>query len=173
MVSGTPSEHVQKGQSAMRRIIGAAGTVLLLVTGLSAFSSASASSSDDDTIELVSKLVDSAELDLGKTGFSLGDQSLFTDDLYEDDELVGSDHGVCTVTRIDGSDTTLQCVATLVLDDRGQITLQAAVTFSESDETPTFTVAITGGTDEFKDATGEAEIREISTEKAELEVRLD
>lgn len=157
----------------MRRIIGVAATVLLLVTGLSVFSSANANSSDGETIELVSELVDSAELDLGKSGFSLGDQSVFTDDIYEDDELVGTDHGVCTVTRIDDEDVTLQCVATLVLDDRGQITLQAAVTFSESDETPTFTVAITGGTDEFSDATGEVEIHEISAKKSELEVRLN
>jgi hypothetical protein len=157
----------------MRRIIGVAATVLLVVTGLSVFSSASASSSEGDTIKLESQLVDSADLDLGKTGFGLGDQTVFTDDLYEDDELVGTDHGVCTVTRIDGSEATLQCVATLVLDDRGQITLQAAVTFSESDQTPTFTVAITGGTDEFSDAAGEVEIRELSAKKSELEVTLD
>ena len=157
----------------MRRIIGVAATALLVVTGLSVFSSASANSSDGETIKLVSQLVDSADLDLGKAGFGLGDQTVFTDDLYEDDELVGTDHGVCTVTRIEGSDTTLQCEATLVLDDRGQITLQGAVTFSESDQTPTFTVAITGGTDEFSDATGEVEIREISEEKSELEVQLD
>lgn len=157
----------------MRRIIGVAGTAVLLVTGLSV-STASASSADDETIHLVSQLVDSADLDLGKAGFSLGDQFVFADHLYEDDELVGTDHGACTVTHIEESDkeATVQCVATIVLDDRGQITLQGAVTFSESDDTPTFTVAITGGTDEFSDATGEVEIHEISAEKSELEVRL-
>ena len=157
----------------MRRIIGVAVMALLLVAGLSIFSTANAGSSNGETIQLESKLVDSAELDLGDKGFGLGDQFVFTDDIYEDDELVGTDHGVCTVTRIDDPEVTFQCVATLVLDDRGQITLQGAVTFEESDETPTFTVAITGGTDEFSDADGEVEIHETSAEKSELEVRLD
>ncbi len=157
----------------MRRIIGVAVMALLLVVGLSVFSSANAGSSNDETIELVSKLVDSADLDLGEEGFSLGDQFVFTDDLYEDDELVGTDHGACTITRIDEPEVTLHCVATFVLDDRGQITAQGAVTFDESDETPTFTVAITGGTDEFSDATGEVEIHETSPEESEIEFSLD
>jgi hypothetical protein len=169
MVSETRSEHGQReGQSVMRRIIGVAVIALLLVAGLSVFSSANASSSNGETIELTSTLVDSADIDLGEEGFSLGDEFVFTDDLYEDDELVGTDHGVCTVTRIDEPEATLHCVATFVLDDRGQITAQGAITFEESEGNPSFTVAITGGTDEFSDATGEVEITETSAEESEL-----
>lgn len=161
----------------MRRIIGVAIMAFILIAGNFVFTSASAgddSSHDDDgdTLRLLTRTVDSADLDLGTAGPSLGDQFVFTDDVYKKGELVGADHGTCTVLRIEDTDFTVQCVVTLVLDDKGQIAVQGAVTFTE-DETAPFTLAITGGTDRFRDATGQVKVREISDTDTLLKVELD
>jgi hypothetical protein len=159
----------------MRRIIGVAIMALVLIAGVSVFSSANAgsggSSKDGDTVRLLTKTVDEADIDVGAAGESLGDYFVFTEDLFMKGKRVGSDHVSCMATRIDKSEFTVQCVATLVLDGKGQITVQGAVTFSEESGS-TFTLAITGGTGRFRDASGQVKVRDISDEKSVLTVQL-
>jgi len=149
----------------MRRRYAVAGLAIALGTGLWALPSASAGGHDDDgddrdamVIRVLAREVDSADLDLGERGFSLGDRFVFTDNLFRHGRRVGTDHGECVATRIQRQAASFQCTATAVLRG-GQITAQGAVTFSEDSSAP-FRLAITGGTGRFRDAGGQAVVRE-------------
>jgi hypothetical protein len=161
----------------MRRMIGIAVMALVLIAGISVFSSASAgdgdSSNDGQTFRLLAKTVQAAELDLGDTGLSLGDQFVFTDDLFLKGKLVGSDHGFCMITRVEegAHQIAAECVVTAVLDGKGQITVQGVAVFQETATAP-FTLAITGGTDRFRGASGQVKVRELSDTEAILRVQL-
>lgn len=158
----------------MRRIIGIAMLAMALLVGNLSLTSASASNDDDDdVIRLVAKSVVAETLDLGATGESVGDQEVFSDDLYWDGELVGSLDGTCTTTRLDtaAETATVNCTVTATLPE-GQITTQGAIHF-DADFTGTFFVAITGGTGEFNEAQGEVKVRFISDTEAKLKVMLD
>jgi hypothetical protein len=149
----------------MRRRYAVAGLALAVGTGVWTLPSASAGDGDDDdhddrngrVFRVISREVDSAEINLGPRAFGLGDRFVFTDNLFKRGERVGTDHGECVTTRIQGQSGTFQCLVTAVFR-RGQITVQGAVTFS--DDTSPFTVAITGGTGKFRDAAGEVVVDE-------------
>jgi hypothetical protein len=164
----------------MRRTIGVIALALVLVGGsFTAASAATANGASDNgrssTLHLIARTVDSADLDLGKQGPSLGDQFIFTDDVFQNGKRVGEDHGTCTITRITGTGPstviTTPCLVTLVLP-RGQVTVQGAATFTEQGPTGPFTVAVTGGTGSYKTARGEVGVRQISNTDTELTVRL-
>jgi hypothetical protein len=158
----------------MRRIIGVVVMALVMIAGLSVFSASAGgdgSSHDGGGLRLLSRTVDSADLDLGAAGPSLGDQFVFTDKLLMKGKVVGSDHGFCTLLRLEGNEATVQCVVTLVLNGKGQITVQGVAVFSEN-ENPTFTLAITGGTDRFRNASGQLKVREVSDTDSVLRVQL-
>lgn len=84
---------------------------------------------DDDGIEIVrvtAVTVQEADIELGEAGQSLGDQFIFSDDLFSRGEKVGIDGGICTLVRlVPMVSATLQCVATAELP-KGQITAQAS-----------------------------------------------
>lgn len=108
---------------------------------------------DSDVFRVSVREVDSAELDLGETGFGLGDRFVFSEDLYKRGKRVGSDHGECVLTRMQGQDGTFQCNVTAVFR-KGQLTIQGAFSFSEEEEQQPFVLAVTGGTGAFKGASG-------------------
>jgi hypothetical protein len=87
-------------------------------------------------------------------GESPGDKFGFTEKLFQRGERVGRDAVECTIKRVTRRSFTMQCVGTLVLKGRGQITIQGVITFSETsgDE---FELAVTGGTREFRGVSGE------------------
>jgi hypothetical protein len=97
--------------------------------------------------------VDSVELDLGETGFGLGDRFIFSEDLLKRGKVVGSDHGECTLTRMHGETGWFQCAVTAVFYGKGQITVQGAFRFTE-DETGRFSLPVTGGSGKFTGASG-------------------
>jgi hypothetical protein len=159
--------------------------MLALLLAVASVSLASATSDDGHgdngdharVINLTATTVQQADIDLGKTGLSLGDRFVFSDDVSGDE--VGTDGGDCVVVRLDPKDATeanlkavtQQCVVTLSLPE-GQITGQGLVTFTNTPTQPSFTVAITGGTGEFNTAHGEVQVTELSDTVAKLTVKL-
>jgi Allene oxide cyclase barrel like domain len=111
-------------------------------------------------------------LDLGGTGLTSGDQSIFATAVSRDGHPEGVAGGSCTITTVDSSTTfTASCQATARLRG-GMITTQALVTFGEGLQPP-FTLAITGGTGQYRGAAGEVEVRQISDTTEDYIVRLD
>jgi hypothetical protein len=102
--------------------------------------------------------------------FSLGDRVVFSDDLFtsKGGASLGSDGGVCTVTRIADAATgsgTLECEVTFSLPG-GQIATQALNTLTNGNLTGTQRGAITGGTGRYRGATGEIAIKFLSNTEA-------
>lgn len=150
----------------------------VLITGGLAVTSASAggSHSDDETttIWLKAKAVEEVEVDTDGSGdFSLGDQIVFTDDLYLKRTKVGTLEGFCVVQRIDDPDATIQCMVTAVVDGAGQITHQGVIPVDEDGLPRKFALAITGGTGDFAGAEGQTKIIPVSETKVRLKVQLE
>jgi hypothetical protein len=156
----------------MRRLISVVLLTVALVVGNFTITSVNASDNgDDDVIRLLAKSVVAETLDLGDTGESVGDQEVFSDDVYQDGTKVGSLDGSCTTTRLEATATTVNCTVTLTLPE-GQITAQGAIRFDAS-FTGTFYVAITGGTGDYDEAQGQVKVRFISDTDSKLKVMLD
>jgi hypothetical protein len=161
-----------------RRYAAVAGVAVAMGTGLWALPLTSAGADDDhgedgdhEVIRVMSREVDSADLDLGRRGFSIGDRFVFSDNLFRRGNRVGTDHGDCVTTRIQGPGSAFQCTATAVLRG-GQITAQGAVMFRE-DSSSRFTLAITGGTGRFRDAGGEVVVHETGNTTTVLTFKLE
>jgi len=117
----------------------------------------------DHAFRVTVREVDSADLDLGETGFGLGDRFVFTENLVKRGKVVGSDHGECTVTRLHGETGWFQCVVTAVFYGKGQITVQGALRFDESESSDRFTLPVTGGSGRFAGAGGVVVVDESGT----------
>jgi hypothetical protein len=105
-------------------------------------------------------------IDLGDTGFSLGDESVFSDDLLTapNGKPLGFDGGTCTVVRVKDAGTqtgTVQCLVTFSLRD-GQITTQSLSDVANGGLSGTQPAAITGGTGRYRKARGQAAIEFIN-----------
>lgn len=86
---------------------------------------------------------------------SLGDRSVFTHELYLNDEHVGFDGGSTTVVRIDDGVPHILCTVSMQLPN-GTLAFQ---TFMEEHfPPPPFWTAVVGGTGAYRDATGEMHI---------------
>lgn len=166
----------------MRLGIVALVAVILAAGGVTLASADSGKRAGDGRSEVIklfalTDLDQSADLDLGATGESVGDRFVFSDDLYtrKGGDKVGIDGGECIVVRLDTAarSATVQCAVTASLDDRGQITVQGLVTFSESEAGATFTLPITGGSGDFRGASGEITVEELSDTESNLTLSLD
>jgi hypothetical protein len=99
-----------------------------------------------------------------------------TEDLFRQANKVGSDHAVCTLTRLEPPTGTLKrfacSVATLVLPE-GQITVQGVRTGSLTQPLPPpFVQAITGGTGAYQTAHGQVRIVDINATDSRLTLTL-
>jgi len=119
--------------------------------------------SEAETIRLVSQPERERFVDVGRSGFSPGDSFVFLDSLMNETKSlqVGTLLGHCTI-HFEGRGV---CEATLRLRDRGQITATGALNLSEQSRGGT--VAITGGTGDFQNVRGQAQVRFLD-EDAEL-----
>ena len=153
----------------MRRI----SAIVLLAFALlvSSFTLTSTTASGDDSFRVTAVSNQSEEIDLGATGESLGDQIVFSDDVYKHGRLIGSLDGVCTTTRVDTEAFHLHCVVTLTLP-KGQLALQDTIRFDE-DFDDRFTIAITGGTGRYDASAGEAHVRFVSDTETKIKVELE
>jgi hypothetical protein len=155
------------------------GGVVALLLAVASFTVASASSSPtsssatDDEVEVIRVTavdVQDTFLDLGEPGESLGDQSIFSQDLFRQGEKVGTAGVVCTLVRVEPMvSATVQCVATAELP-RGQITIQGLLTFTDGPST--FRLAITGGTGRYRTAHGVAIVEEVSETEDRITLRV-
>ncbi|MEV0175251.1 hypothetical protein AB0I00_29540 [Streptomyces sp. NPDC050803] len=112
----------------------------------------------DETFTLYAKEVPGEDDDQGEQQLpEVGDSFSFADDLYEDKggEKVGRDGVACTVVRA-GNPMDIQCVGTFVLSG-GQITAQVLMTvpLEETAELPAFDASVTGGTGDYRAASGQ------------------
>lgn len=110
-------------------------------------------------------------IDVGRSGPSTGDRFVFWENLFdEDNDRVGRLAGSCDVAQVKRNsngrpkDGFLQCVGTFRLPD-GQITVQGTMWWS--DETPT--LAITGGTGRYDDASGEVQLEFVNDNRTNYE----
>jgi hypothetical protein len=130
----------------------------LLVTTLSFASFASAHTDNVKVLHLTAVQVESNDVDVAPTGDqpSLGDHSVFSENLFRDGHKVGISGGVCTFVRLEHPPAALQCVVTARLG-RDQLTVQG-LAFDQ----PTNVFAITGGTGRWRNAGGQVVVRSVS-----------
>jgi hypothetical protein len=147
------------------------------VTLASADSGGSSDGNGGQTIKLFTVLQKpTADIDLGDEGFSLGDQQVFSDDVFakKGGAKLGFDAGVCTIVRVTDPKTfagTAQCVVTVSLAE-GQIAAQGLVTFVGDELPAPFDIAITGGTGAYKDAGGQVTVEELNATDTNLTLQL-
>jgi hypothetical protein len=134
----------------MIRKLAAFGAVLALGAMMLGTSLTGASAGTSQEIRFRAITTEATNLDLGEDGPSLGDQYIFHDVLKREGEKIGHDGGVCTITSVKGME--LQCLVTVYLSG-GQITLQGLATDGQE-----FVFAVTGGTDQYQGASGEAHV---------------
>jgi hypothetical protein len=143
-------------------------TAAVLLGTLGVMSLASASADNTTVLHLVTKTVQSTDLDLGKKGFSQGDQFLFADNVFRGGKKVGTDGGVCTATRVTSAAQEFQCVVSVRLPE-GQLTVQGLIDFSGK----TSTFAITGGTGRYRDAGGYVVVPNTDSDTTAITVFVD
>lgn len=110
------------------------------------------------TLRLVAHQTHYDFLDLGATGYSLGDQLAFGETFTQRGDAVGTSGVACTVTAFEpppSDDVTVHCVGTLKLK-HGQVNLQGLLDLDGLADPGPFRVAITGGTGRYRGAAGEA-----------------
>jgi hypothetical protein len=153
----------------------AVALVLGTVTLAAGRSNGSSGANGAQTINLFVLTVQDQFLDLGPQGLSLGDEDVFSDDLFtsKGGSKVGFDGGKCTAVRLDKASNmaTFQCLVTVSLKG-GQITIQGLITFSGSEVGSTFTLAVTGGTGAYEGVSGQATITETSQTEATVRLHL-
>lgn len=162
----------------------ALAATLTLAVGVTAASARPMAESAGDTVTyltLTGREVQSQEIDLAPMGtFSLGDRFVFSDDLYRHGRKVGFDGGECILVRQDPAadgvvaTVSFNCVVTLSLP-KGQITLQALITNPVVEEETSgrpFYVAVTGGTQAYRNVRGDAKLVDLAEGETRYNLRL-
>jgi allene oxide cyclase len=106
-------------------------------------------------------------VDIGETGFTVGDLLVFQDDLLDGaGNAAGIQGGTCTITAFLPGGLQTHCVGTASLSD-GQISFQGLAT-----DAPVKPLAVTGGTGKYDAATGEVTLTEHGDGTGTLSFRL-
>ena len=151
-----------KGETMLRRAGLVTIAAVLLAIALTALATASGRSSDDRGVEVLKlhfKNVSATEADLGEPGFGQGDRFTLLDALYDDGKAVGELGVDCVAVDLDGrTGLTAQCLATATLPG-GQIATQGLISFTDQ-EVQRFSLAVTGGTGDYRTARGEVRVEE-------------
>ena len=156
-----------------KRTIGAMNKKLLSlialpVLGLAATSAHADKHGNGGDFKLTGKVVAVEQVDLGKTGPSLGDQQIITMDVFAGPKRLGESHVVCTIVRLDAATqaSIAQCDNVTHLP-AGDIATTGVVTSAQEEQTP-FVQAITGGTGAYKQAHGQLTVSEAGPQPAVL-----
>ncbi|MFF4653664.1 hypothetical protein [Streptomyces sp. NPDC001380] len=137
------------------RLLGAAAALTAALAGApSAWAATSAPHSSSSTrehsevIRLVARQTQSAFVDLGRKGVSLGDERVIAEDLYQGDRKIGDHSVVCTYVHL--APDALQCVGAFALP-QGQIAGQALLHLPAP---PAVDIPVTGGSGAYRTAGG-------------------
>jgi hypothetical protein len=109
-------------------------------------------------------------IDLGKSGFSAGDQGYFVGPLTRHGSTVGRLVGTCTTARAGRSSVDQLCEFVLHLG-KGQITAAGTVRAGQSGP-GTFTLPILGGTGRYQSAAGQIAVTATSGRTVPIKVSL-
>ena len=140
----------------MRAWVRALGVGLVVVIAAAGFATAQDVSGGDqasETIVLYSETQVFRSVDVGPRGFSVGDQDIFVDRLYDDEaktHLVGRDRVIAE--WLPASHVMVQLE--YKLQGRGKLVAAGTLNFGSAFETQGDDLAITGGTGEFAHASG-------------------
>ena len=136
----------------------------LLATTLSLVSFASAHTDNVTVLHITAVQVEAHLVDTAPTGGppSLGDALVSSDNLFRNGHRVGFDGVLCTFVRLQHPPSTLHCVVTARLGGE-ELTVQG-FTFDQ----PTNVYAITGGTGRWRNAGGQALVRQTSQTEAKI-----
>jgi hypothetical protein len=151
-------------------LVGVAAVIALLALAFSIIAPAAADKRDRRlNFRLLDKNEDDEQnntlVDVGAEGFTVGDYFVLgADPVFTPDgtRQVGVVTGDCLVVHIDAQTfaTTLECDATFALDRGGSLTAEGPVSVSSSGE-ESGRLAITGGTNQFRTAGGQIDIRPV------------
>ena len=149
-------------------IVGATLAAGVLMAGAAEVTSAQAASTGPTAghprqvvLVLVTHDTKNTDIDLGKPGFSAGDQQLFTSDVIRDGHRAGTSSGVAQIVATTAKTLTAQATTTTVLAE-GTLTAQLAFTEILADGPPAaLYAAVTGGTGIYRDARGQCVSRAI------------
>jgi hypothetical protein len=134
----------------------------LVVAGASA--SAGTGAEDETVLALDVRTSPFSLTDLGEPGLSAADQIVFHDQLLQDGTVVGHQVGSCVV--VDAA-AFANCTGVVTLDGRGTVTYAF-----ENAPPPEKTLAITGGSGEFRTAHGDGVFLEAADQTATLTLTL-
>jgi hypothetical protein len=142
----------------LHRLLTTAGVaaVVAFVVGGGAFAVASSSGGSDGpvrTIVVIEKSSNGAFIDLGKKGFSVGDEFIIKSTFWNTARThrVGSNHGYCVIVGADKA----QCTGTARL-------MGGSLSYSGiSADSRVTTIAITGGTGALESAEGQVTVRNL------------
>src|SRR5215211_2129710 len=112
-------------------------------------------------IRLVVKGVQESNIDLGKKGFSQGDQEIVGLNVLRGGKKIGEAGQICQFVRVTQASATDLCQVALSLP-KGQITAQGLIK-STAAGPGTFFLAITGGTGAYQTAHGQVKITATAT----------
>lgn len=160
----------------MRRKYGlvfAAALVLAIGSTTVAVASSSGGGSTDHRVQvigLVAKGVQETNVDLGKKGFSQGDQELAALNLFRDGKKIGEAGNLCQFVRVTKASATDLCQVDMSLP-RGQITAGGLVTSTPAGP-GTFFLAVTGGTGAYQTAHGQVKIVATTTNQVPITLYL-
>ena len=156
----------------MRRKYGlavAAALVLAMGSTTIAFATSSARGPANhrvQVIKLVAKGGQETNIDLGKKGFSQGDQEIVALSLFRDGKRVGEAGNLCQFVRVTRASATDLCQVDMSLP-QGQLTAHGLVTSTPAGP-GTFYLAITGGTGAYQTAHGQVKITATSTSEVPI-----
>jgi hypothetical protein len=136
----------------------------LLVTTLSFASLAAAHTDDVKVLHLRGVQAESQFVDAAPTGEepSLGDAFVLSENLFHDGKKVGISGVVCTFVRVERPPGAVECVITARLGG-DQLTVQGL-----SFDQPRNVFAITGGTGRWRNAGGQAVVRDLPTGDSDI-----
>ena len=127
----------------------------------------------ESDLEFVAPSKERSVVDVGDSGVSLGDMTVFSGPLVDgDDDEAGRIDGVCTITSRPGTDDERRqrCAVTLTIGD-GETELQlAAVGRVEADDV---VFSVVGGGGEYAGASGEAVFDFTDRDRTQIDVSLD